>query len=523
MSNSIVRCLVLATGAAVLAAAGPTTRAAAQAPPIPRVEIEGQYHAFLPQLCQRYQVDLDWNPAAGICMLRKDDRRVEGRLTSARWLINGRFVFGHGPLREYQDVPVVLIEDLATILGGALGREVGAAEVAALFGPVRPAVPQAPPPPEKPALQNVRSIPYPRYTRIVLTFNEPVQYDVVQERDGRVRITVPDVLLAAGPGPLQIGDEVVQTVGWRDRGDGAEITIVVAKADAEYDAYYLEDPIRLILDFQRATEAAPFVVPGTGGTPVVPQADQPTVEVEPPAEFTTVVVDPGHGGRDPGAQGPAGLFEKTVTLAIAEKLKARLEAQLGLQVVLTRTGDYHVSLAERTQIANTARAGAPADLFISLHTNSIASVRASGFEAYFVSEAVDPSAEATAALENSVVDFDSATPDGADDLLREVLWDLQFAAFTEESNAIAVLAQEHLGRRLRIENRGVKQAPFLVLSGCAMPSVLIEVGFISNPTEEVTIQSREFQKDVAAALTNTVAEYKARHERRLGLAQGDRR
>lgn len=501
----------------VLAFAAPP--AAAQAP-VPRVEIGEQFHAFLPQLCQRYGVELDWNPAAGVCLLRQDDRVVEGRLTSARWLINGRFVFGHGPLQEYQDVPVILIDDVATVLGGALGRVVAPTEVAALFGPARVVAPVEPQAAAQPVLQSVRSIPYPRYTRVVLTFDDAVQYDLVRERDGRVRITFPGVAPAAGPGPLEIGDDVVQTVGWRLRKGGTEVTILPTGGEADYDAYYLEDPVRLILDFRRALQAAELVVPGAGGTPVVPQTEQPTLQVEPVAELTTVVVDPGHGGRDPGAQGPAGLFEKSVTLALAEKLKARLEVELGLTVVLTRTGDYHVSLAERTQIANTARDGAPADLFVSLHTNSIASVRASGFEAYFVSEAVDPSAEATAAFENAVVSFEETTTNGADALLREVLWDLQFAAYTEDSNTLAVLAQEHLGRRLAIENRGVKQAPFLVLSGCAMPAVLIEVGFISNRTEEIILQTPVFQNNVAAALTNAVAEFKARQVRRLGLGRG---
>ena len=135
-----------------------------------------------------------------------------------------------------------------------------------------------------------------------------------------------------------------------------------------------------------------------------------------------------------------------------------------------------------------------------------------------MSAAVDPSAEATAALENTSADWDTATAGNVDDLLRQMLWDLQFAAFTEESHEFAVLAQEHMARRLAIENRGVKQAPFLVLSGCAMPAILVEVGFLSNGAEEVRMQTPEFQKNVAAALTNSVAEFRARRERRLGLA-----
>jgi len=396
-------------------------------------------------------------------------------------------------------------------------------EVAALFStagqPLAPPSAQTP----TPTLQSVRSIPYPHYTRIVLTFDAPVQYSVDRERATVLRINLPGTQIGAAAGPLDIKNDVVQTVEWRKSGSGSVVQIRTTESNAEYEAYYLEDPVRLIVDFKRDAEPAPLVVvPGAGGTPVAPQKPGSDFGPAGPASLTTVVIDPGHGGRDPGAQGPSGVYEKTITLQIAEKLQARLEEELGLKVVLTRTGDYHVSLAERTQIANTAKDGGPADLFISLHMNSIKSVRAGGFEAYFVSEAVEPSAAATAALENAA--HWDVGGEGADaDVLRKVLWDLQFAAFVEESKDFAVLVQEHMGRRLSLENRGVKQAPFLVLSGGAMPSIRIEVGFISNRTEEIILQTPEFQKNVAAAITTAVAEFKARRERRMGLASAGAR
>ena len=480
---------------------------------LPQVTLDGRIYAFIPQLSMRYGVDLQWNPTDGMCRLRQETRTVEGRLGSARWLVNGRFMDGHGPLRVFHEVPVLLVDDLPLVLTGVLGREVASQEVAALLG-------VAPPGGQRPALTNVRTIPYPRYSRLVLTFDAPVEYRVTRERSRRLRIDLPGVDVGGVLGPIEVGDDVLKTVGWKASADDMVVTVLTTEPQAEYDAYYLEDPVRLILDFSRDTDAAPLVaVPGSGGTPVMPQAGQP--ELAPPEreQLTTVVIDPGHGGRDPGAQGPGGLFEKVVTLALAQELKARLERELGLHVVLTRTGDYHLSIAERAQAANTARDGKPADLFISIHTNAHPSVRAGGFEAYFASAAMDPTAEALAAFENAAGEWNVPTAESESDLLRQVLWDLQHAAFVEESNAFAVLAQEHLGRSLAIENRGVKQAPFLVLSGCAMPAVLIEAAFITNRAEEVKLQTPEFQQNVAGALANAVADFKALRARRLGIAR----
>lgn len=489
-------------------------RAAAQEEPVPSVEIEGETFVFLPQLATRYGVRLDWNPTAGVCVLRQDDRTVEGRLANARWFVDGRFQFGRWPLREYRGVPVIAAEDVPVVLGGALGREVSTVEVNALLG----AGGAGAEPPAHPTLQTVRTIPYPRYLRLVLTFDAPIEYDVEQQGPRRLRVTLAGASTGTVVGPLEIGDDVVDVVGWKREGSDMVVSIVTQNPNPSYDAYYLEDPVRLILDFHRETEAAPLVaVPGSGGTPVAPQTEQP--ELKPPerAEFRTVVIDPGHGGRDPGAQGPDGIFEKTVTLQLAQALATELEKQ-GLEVVLTRNGDYFVSIPERTHIGNTARDGGPADLFISIHCNAHPSVRAGGFEAYFASEALDPSSEALASIENTAGEWNMQAPSPEADLLRQVLWDLQHAAYVEESNEFAVLAQENMGERLAIENRGVKQAPFLVLSGCAMPAVLIESGFITNRAEEVILQTPSFQKSVAEALAAAVAEFKTRRERRFGLA-----
>jgi N-acetylmuramoyl-L-alanine amidase len=229
------------------------------------------------------------------------------------------------------------------------------------------------------------------------------------------------------------------------------------------------------------------------------------------------VIDPGHGGKDQGARGRGGLLEKDVTLDIALKLKELIENDPGMKVILTRSGDYFVSLKERTAIANHAKGSAPADLFISIHTNSHKSPKVGGFEAYYISDAIDPSAEATAAMENAVVALEWDTGGPVESALTPILWDLQFTESISESSELAFIAKEELGERLNTRNRGVRQAQFIVLAGVAMPSILVEVGFISNRIEEAKLKTADYKNKCAEALAASVAAFKERYETRLGL------
>jgi N-acetylmuramoyl-L-alanine amidase len=233
------------------------------------------------------------------------------------------------------------------------------------------------------------------------------------------------------------------------------------------------------------------------------------------------VIDPGHGGKDNGAQGRAGLFEKEVALGIALKLKRLIEAQPGLRVVLTRTSDYFVPLKERTAIANHAKDGMPADLFISVHTNAHKSAKVGGFESFYISDAIDLDFDATAAFENAVVELEADSDDPLAAALVPILWDLQFTEFVSESSEFASLTQKELGRRLTTRNRGVRQAKFIVLAGVAMPSVLVEVGFISNLVEEAKLKTSDFRNKCAAALDAAVSGFKKRRDVKLGLLKGE--
>jgi N-acetylmuramoyl-L-alanine amidase len=222
----------------------------------------------------------------------------------------------------------------------------------------------------------------------------------------------------------------------------------------------------------------------------------------------TVVLDPGHGGDQEGALAPDGAREKDVSLAISRRIAARLK-RLGAKVVLTRTGDISVPLANRAAIATAIRA----DLFVSVHLNSMptaAQRRTSrGVETYFLSaDATDGHAKAVAARENA--DRLAGEPEAdPDDPVAGILDSLQDAASLQGSSKLAYAVHEKLVARLQAEDRGVKQAPFYVLAGARMPAVLLEVGFISHGDESRKLRSRAYQDRIADAVADGIRAFRA--------------
>ncbi|RKY97604.1 MAG: hypothetical protein DRQ10_08365 [Candidatus Hydrothermota bacterium] len=223
----------------------------------------------------------------------------------------------------------------------------------------------------------------------------------------------------------------------------------------------------------------------------------------------TVVIDPGHGGTHPGAVGPSGTPEKRIALQIALKLKRILENELGLNVVLTRDDDRDVDLLQRINIARHNNA----DLFISLHCNSSRDRKARGVETYFLSVAASDWERAVEAAENmDFSNFNNGSTNNSD-ILEMVLADMAQTEFLKESESLAELIQEGIVRRTHFQNRGVKQARFLVLKGVSyMPSVLVEVGFISNPKEERLLKSPSVQEKIARGIADGIKEFKKRYE-----------
>jgi N-acetylmuramoyl-L-alanine amidase len=234
------------------------------------------------------------------------------------------------------------------------------------------------------------------------------------------------------------------------------------------------------------------------------------LSARPPA--FVAVIDPGHGGEQDGAISASGDKEKDLALDIALRISRRLR-KMGGKVILTRTGDISVPLANRAAIATALRA----DLFLSVHLNSMPSAeqrrRTSGIETYFLSaDATDTRASAVAARENADRLAGEPEPD-PDDPVAGILSDLQDAASLQGSSRLAYAIHEKLVSTLDAEDLGVKQAPFYVLAGARMPAVLLEVGFISHEGDAAKLRNREYRDRIAAAVADGVRAFRTETRR----------
>jgi len=228
--------------------------------------------------------------------------------------------------------------------------------------------------------------------------------------------------------------------------------------------------------------------------------------------FDTVVIDAGHGGEDEGARGGRGLEEKALVLDVTRRLEKRLRAD-GLAVTLTRDDDHFVPLELRTSLANDARG----DLFISIHANSAPNPEPSGIETYFVSpDSSDEAARRVATRENEAFALTGAAS-RSDDPFVALLGGMIVSEHVTESSEFSKIVQTELLRVQGAGRRGVKQAPFVVLMGVQMPASLIEIGFLSNPEDELALQTDAQRDAIANAIAKAVVEFGKRYDARRGV------
>lgn len=388
-------------------------------------------------------------------------------------------------------------------------------------------------------LTGVRFWSNPGYTRVVVDLSGSTAYTLnklpADPKEGvpaRLYVDLAGATPAAGlADSLSVNDGLLQTVRTgRPAPDTARVVLdLVSFGDAK--VFLLEDPTRLVIDVAgeampsltasqpelRASAPAPSKPEPPVSTPataaakdqvakIVEQAPlEPLSKIKLPKSpikgLRRIVVDAGHGGKDPGAIGANGLMEKHVTLAMAKELAARLEEELGCEVILTRKTDIFIPLEERTAIAN--KVGA--DLFISIHANASVNRSAQGVETYYLNFSKNDKAAAVAARENG-----TSIKQVGD--LELILFDLMANAKINESSRLASEIQKSLVSDLsrhysHVKDLGVKQGPFYVLLGATMPSVLVESAFISNAVEETRLQDGQFHEKTASAIVKGVRNY----------------
>jgi len=222
-------------------------------------------------------------------------------------------------------------------------------------------------------------------------------------------------------------------------------------------------------------------------------------------EINSVVIDAGHGGKDPGAIGKAGTKEKDINLLIAKYLKDNFEKNSNIKVYMTRDDDNFISLNERTEYANKKNG----KLFISIHCNAAKSRAAQGFEVYFLSPAKTKRAMEVAAFENEAIKYESNNYNYKK-LTDEnfIILSMMQANFTKESEILAQELVREVRDNLPISERGVDQAGFYVLVGASMPAILVEAGFLSNQKEEELLKTTAYQKRLAKAIFDAVINMK---------------
>jgi N-acetylmuramoyl-L-alanine amidase len=255
---------------------------------------------------------------------------------------------------------------------------------------------------------------------------------------------------------------------------------------------------RLVIDV-----AAPTTDPAPAPTaPAAPPAEPPPLlDIAPAGSLRTVAIDAGHGGTEGGAKGPDGTLEKDVTLSVARRLKAALEARLGLRVILTRDADETVALDERAAVANNNKA----DLFVSLHANASVRPAASGAEVFYLSiEEYGERAQRVATADSEALPvFGGGTRD-----IEVTLWEMAQARYIEQSAVLAQMVEGALREHVAMSPRAIQQAPFRVLVGANMPAVLVEMGFITNPAQEKQLASDGFQTAIVQALVDAIVRYR---------------
>ncbi len=393
-------------------------------------------------------------------------------------------------------------------------------------------------------------------TRILVGLNNTIRYTAA-------RISSPDRiyfdLYKAQLSPRFSGkvpdfpDGLLKSVRVAQNRQGVVRIVLNVKGAKNYSAYLLGNPYRLVIEVRgpsadaagnRAAPGAPTAVDervdvraGSGAASDLRKADtriaverlpsrrgkaddSDSADLQPPVvpkptrdgsrslarildlKVRRIVIDPGHGGHDTGTIGPHGLEEKDVCLDVALRLGRLIEQRLpGAQVIYTRKTDVFIPLEERTEIANRAHA----DLFISIHANSSPDPQARGVETYYLNFATSPEAMAVAARENATSE---ETEHDLPDLLKKIARNDKIA----ESKELAEDIQQSLSQRLELvsrneRNRGVKKAPFVVLIGANMPSVLAEISFLSNPTDERLLREPQQRQRIALGLYRGIATY----------------
>lgn len=346
------------------------------------------------------------------------------------------------------------------------------------------------------------------YTRVALDLSKEAKYQMSRLKEDSAKGLPPRVFIDIAGARLAlksndaiaVDDGVLRQVRVGQYSEEVVRVVLDMNEARDYKSFTLRDPYRLVIDIKNPKSGETSSAAATRKV-AVPAAKAKAPAAQPVTGIRKIVLDPGHGGKDPGAIGVGGIAEKDVVLAIAKKLAVKLKKEMAIDVVLTRTDDRYVALEDRTAIANSEEA----DLFISLHMNASHNAESRGLETYYLDNTTDEASIRLAARENS-----TSRKNISD--LQFILSDMTQNMKLEDSITLAHRLQgslvDGMSRKMpEVKDLGVKKALFYVLVGARMPSVLVEMFFITNKSEGRAMSQDSYQDAMADALLRGIREY----------------
>ncbi len=341
-------------------------------------------------------------------------------------------------------------------------------------------------------LFGIRYVVEPGITRVILPAGKLLECRADSLPDGGARLFFPGGTVDSAAFNNQTAEGLVAGIQLRQTEDGVRLAFMPDSGAAFSGLEIESDPPLYVVKFSSKTASG---LDSEARRRLEEERDRWALDV--------VVIDPGHGGKDPGAVGQTGLKEKDVVLDVSLRLRKALEKR-GVRIVMTRETDVFIPLHERTKIANSSGG----KLFISIHANANTSRRVHGIETYFLAPTKTDRAMKVALRENAVIRFEESR-DQYVDLTEEnyILLGMAQANFARESQSLAAILQDGVTEGMAMKDLGVDQAGFYVLIGASMPAVLFEMAFISNSAEEKQLRNKRFRQIMADEICQAVMEF----------------
>lgn len=386
-----------------------------------------------------------------------------------------------------------------------------------------------------PSILAVRVWPAKDYTRVTLELDQPIKFTHMLVKDpDRMVVDIEGIefnsVLQSLPSKIIEADPYIKLIRAGRNKPGVVRLVIELKGEIKPQVFTLQ-PVgsyghRLVLDLYPVQDVDPLMAmlekngePGLKLDPQLESRDKPGKQTDKPADkatdkpdiarLVTIVLDPGHGGEDPGAVGRGGSYEKNVTLSIGRRLKAKIDAEPSMRSMLTRDGDFFIPLHQRVQKARRVQA----DLFVSIHADAFIKPTARGSSVFVLSEnGASSSAARWLANKENAADLIGGVNFGVKDpYLAKTLLDLSLTATINDSLKLGKAVLGELGGINDLHKGQVEQAGFAVLKAPDIPSILVETAFISNPEEEKRLNDDDYQDKMAEAILRGIKRYFAKN------------